>query len=94
MASEWDIAEELDRTPRYPIVRESRPCSDAAGVLTRLGAASPTDGIRKVEEDGWFLIRASGTEPRVRITAEGKTGQAAKRLADKAREMLKRAESA
>jgi phosphoglucosamine mutase len=94
MASEWDIAEDLDRIPRYPIVRESRPCSDAEGVLLRLGAVSPTDGIRKEEEDGWFLIRASGTEPKVRITAEGKTGQAAKRIAEKAREMLKRAESA
>jgi phosphoglucosamine mutase len=94
MASEWDIARELDRIPRFPIVRESSPCSDAAGVLRRLGADSPTDGIRREEEDGWFLIRASGTEPKVRITAEGKTARAAKRLADTARGMLKRAESA
>lgn len=94
MASELQIAEELDRIPRYPIVRESRPCSDAEGVMRRLGAATPTDGIRHEEEDGWFLIRASGTEPRVRITAEGKTGQAVKRLAEMGREMLKRAESA
>ena len=85
---------ELDRIHRYPIVRESRPCSDAEGVMRRLGAATPTDGIRHEEEDGWFLIRASGTEPRVRITAEGKNSQAAKRLAEKGREMLKRAESA
>jgi len=94
MASEWNIADELDRIPRYPIVRESRPCSDAAGVLTRLGAASPTDGIREEGKDGWLLIRASGTEPRVRITAEGRSAPAAKRLADKAREMVNRAESA
>jgi phosphoglucosamine mutase len=94
MASEWDIAEELDHIPRYPIVRESRPCSDAGEILRRLGASSPTDGIRTGEEDGWFLIRASGTEPRIRITAEGKTAAAAKRLADKARLMVNRAESA
>jgi phosphoglucosamine mutase len=94
MASEWDIARELDRIPRFPIVRESSPCSDAGGVLRRLGADSPTDGIRREEEDGWFLIRASGTEPKVRITAEGKTARAAKRLADTARGMLKQAESA
>jgi len=94
MVSEWDVAEELDNIPRYPIVRESRPCSDSEGVLRRLGAASPTDGIRHEEEDGWFLIRASGTEPKVRITAEGKTPSATKRIADTARGMLKRAESA
>jgi phosphoglucosamine mutase len=94
LVSEWDLAEELDRIPRYPIVRESTPCADAAGVLRRLGAASPTDGIREEEEDGWFLVRASGTEPKVRITAEGKTPAAAKRLAERARGMLQRAKSA
>jgi phosphoglucosamine mutase len=94
MVSRWDIAKELDGIPRYPILRESRPCSDPGGVLGRLGAASPTDGIRREEEDGWFLIRASGTEPKVRITAEGKTPAAARRMAGKARGMLKRAESA
>ncbi|HTY53475.1 MAG TPA: phosphopentomutase/phosphoglucosamine mutase [Methanomicrobiales archaeon] len=94
MASEWDIAGELDGIPRYPIVRESRPCDDAAGVLSRLGADSPTDGIRVAGEDGWFLIRASGTEPRVRITAEGRTPAVAKRLAERARGMLSRAKNA
>jgi phosphoglucosamine mutase len=94
MASEWDIAKELDGIPRYPIIRESRQCSDAAGALTRLGAASPTDGIRREEKDGWFLIRASGTEPKVRITAEGRSAPAAKRLAGRARAMLERAKSA
>ena len=94
MVSEWDVAEELDGIPRYPIVRESRPCDDAEGTLWRLGAASPTDGIRRDEEDGWFLIRASGTEPKVRITAEGRTPEAAGRLAEKARGMLERAKSA
>jgi phosphoglucosamine mutase len=94
MVSEGNIGEELDRIPRYPILRESRPCSDAEGVMKRLGAGSPTDGIRREEEDGWFLLRASGTEPKVRITAEGKTPAAAKRMAEKAREMLARAKSA
>jgi len=94
MVSEWDIGVELDRIPRYPILRESTPCRDAAGVMERLGASVPTDGIRREEEDGWFLIRASGTEPKVRITAEGKTAAAAKRIAETARGMLTRAKSA
>jgi len=94
MASEWDLAGELDRIPRFPIVRESRPCSDAEGVMRRLGAASPTDGIREEGKDGWFLLRASGTEPKIRITAEGRTAAAAERMAERARGMLKRAETA
>jgi phosphoglucosamine mutase len=94
LVSKGGLGEELDRIPRYPIVRESAPCDDARGVLARLGAASPTDGIRIEEEDGWFLIRASGTEPKVRITAEGRSPAAAKRLAERARGMLQRAKSA
>ncbi|MDD1671168.1 MAG: phosphopentomutase/phosphoglucosamine mutase [Methanomicrobiales archaeon] len=93
MASEWDLARELDGIPRLPLLRESLPCGDPEGVLRRLGAATPTDGIRREEEGGWFLIRASGTEPKVRITAEGKTLPAAKRLAGKARAMLERAKT-
>ncbi|MBI5227881.1 hypothetical protein HY988_04810 [Candidatus Micrarchaeota archaeon] len=31
------------------------------------------DGVRVDEEDGWFLVRASGTEPAVRLTIEYKT---------------------
>jgi phosphoglucosamine mutase len=94
MASEWDIPEELDTIPRYPIIRESRPCTAAMEILRRLGADSPTDGIRREEKDGWFLLRASGTEPKVRITAEGKNPASARRLAEKARGMLSRAKSA
>jgi phosphoglucosamine mutase len=33
-------------------------------------------------EEGWYLVRASGTEPRIRVTAEGKTPAAAKALLD------------
>ena len=37
------------------------------------GEVRADDGIRVDEEDGWFLIRASGTEPIVRLTMEYKT---------------------
>lgn len=39
------------------------------------GNRTETDGIRVDEEDGWFLIRASGTEPLVRLTMEYKSKQ-------------------
>ena len=80
MASEWDIAAELDRIPAYPVLRASLPCSRAPEVMNALGATVPTDGIRVEEEDGWYLIRASGTEPKIRVTAEGRTDAVAEAL--------------
>jgi phosphoglucosamine mutase len=44
------------------------------------------DGIRVDEEDGWFLIRASGTEPIVRLTMEYFSGE---RLEERRRELEK-----
>ncbi len=89
IASEWDVAEEVDAMPRYPIVRASFPVTDPHTLLRRLGADVPTDGIRIEEEEGWCLIRASGTEPKVRITAEGKTKDIAEKMAEIGKKMLK-----
>jgi phosphomannomutase len=38
------------------------------------------DGARAVFDDGWILVRPSGTEPKVKIVAEGRTVSAVKRL--------------
>lgn len=40
------------------------------------------DGIKLNLEDGWLLIRASGTEPKIRITAEAKTEAQVQKLYD------------
>jgi phosphoglucosamine mutase len=94
MSSEWDIAGEIDAIPAYPILRESFGCETARDVLNRLGASSPTDGIRITDEDGWCLIRASGTEPKIRITAEGKTIAKAKALLAKGKERIQQGKTA
>jgi len=90
MSSEWDIAQEIDEIPSYPLVRESYPCENSRDILISLGASSPTDGIRITEEDGWYLIRASGTEPKIRITAEGKTPAMAKELLTRGKERIQK----
>jgi len=94
MSSEWDIAKEIDAIPTYHLLRESFACETARTVLSQLGASSPTDGIRIADEDGWCLIRASGTEPKIRITAEGKTLAKAKTLLAKGKERIHLGETA
>jgi phosphoglucosamine mutase len=94
IASEWNVADELDAMPTYPILRESFFSETARETVLALGAASPTDGIRIADEDGWCLIRASGTEPKIRITAEGKTLQKAKEILKKGRSMIKQGKTA
>jgi phosphoglucosamine mutase len=94
IASEWDVAHELDAMPTYPILRESFISETARETVLALGAASPTDGIRIADEDGWCLIRASGTEPKIRITAEGKTLPKAKEILEKGRCMIKQGKTA
>jgi len=94
IASGCDVAERLDAMPVYPILRESLPMNNAREIVTKLGAVNPTDGIRMALEDGWYLIRASGTEPKVRITAEGKSLTRAKELLGTAKTLIRQGKTA
>ena len=94
ISTEWNVAQELDAMPSYPVLRESFSSNTARETVMALGAAKPTDGIRIADEEGWCLIRASGTEPKIRITAEGKTLQKAKEILKKGRSMIKQGKTA
>ncbi|AKU09528.1 phosphoglucosamine mutase [Haloferax gibbonsii] len=86
------LADLVDDIDAYPLRRESVETSDKAGVLERVEAAvreeyddiDDRDGLRVETDDGWFLVRASGTQPLVRVTAEGRTEAATDRLFDEA----------
>ena len=92
ISSEWNVAEELDALPKYTILRDAVMTPNGKEIMGILGAENPTDGIRFADENGWYLIRASGTEPKVRCTAEGRTKEDAKRMLEAGMSTLKKAE--
>ena len=82
------LAEQADSIDTYPLVRENIEVDDKAAVMERVAEdvqaafehVKTIDGVRAEADEGWVLIRASGTQPLVRVTAEARTESAAKRL--------------
>jgi phosphoglucosamine mutase len=94
ITSEWNITDEIRRMPAYPMVRESWPCPDAREIIREIGVENPTDGIRLSDEEGWCLIRASGTEPKIRFTAEGTSRDKAREMLEKGQELVRKGKNA
>ncbi|MBM3309635.1 MAG: phosphoglucosamine mutase [Candidatus Altiarchaeales archaeon] len=79
LASEGKFYERLEKVKSYPMERLKIPCENAKKEKTMKKLKtlidekySDLDGIRIAREDSWILIRPSGTEPYMRITAEGR----------------------
>jgi len=74
------LSERVADVPTYPIRRDSVAVEDKAAVMDRVREAvladyddvTTLDGVRVDLGDAWFLIRASGTQPLVRVTAEAR----------------------
>jgi phosphoglucosamine mutase len=79
LAAERPLADRAAAIETYPIRRTSVETDDKAAVMAevrdraeRFDDVSTLDGVRVDLGDAWFLVRASGTEPLVRITAEAR----------------------
>ena len=57
-------------------------------VVDRYDDVDTLDGVYVDDDDGWILIRASGTEPVVRVTAEARTASRTEQLFDDAVELV------
>jgi len=81
LASEYD---------RFRVVKLQRHCPAEQGraILARARGAwagrplDLTDGVKVRLEDGWFILRASNTEPIVRVIAESATEARARAIAE------------
>jgi len=74
---DWPLTQEL-RDGIYRIVMEERRLPDLGRKVEKI---SYRDGCKIYLDNGWVIIRFSGTEPRVRIFAEAETEEAARELA-------------
>jgi phosphomannomutase len=85
------LADLIDSIPKYPATNvESISCPDemkfkvVESMKAKIGSLGykilELDGIKAFSEEGWFLIRVSNTNPTIRVNAEGKTDDVAKKL--------------
>jgi phosphoglucosamine mutase len=79
VSKEGNFSKLLGSIPEYPVKRGAFQCEDKkeamvkiASELEKLGVINTLEGIRVDLEDGWILVRPSGTEPKIRITVESK----------------------
>ena len=90
MVSEQSLASRVQGVPRYPTFRGSvayeagRRDAVRANLDSSLRAltadVTTVDGWRLVFEDGWALVRLSGTEPKIRVFAESRDAATAKAI--------------
>ncbi|MFB6096367.1 MAG: phosphoglucosamine mutase [Haloferacaceae archaeon] len=99
VAGEGPLAAQVADLPRYPIRRANVEVEDKAArmervaerVRERFDSVTTIDGVRAETDEGWLLVRASGTQPLIRVTAEARDEQRAEELAALGRDLIEAA---
>ncbi|MFW6320709.1 MAG: phosphoglucosamine mutase [Halohasta sp.] len=102
VGSQGLLSEQVDTIETYPLYRENVAVDDKYAVMERVADAigkdyehmTTIDGVRVETDDGWFLVRASGTQPLIRVTAEARSDAAAQRLCEDAVDRVTAAQNA
>ncbi|WP_256393167.1 phosphoglucosamine mutase [Natronoarchaeum rubrum] len=92
VARRGPLAELAREIETYPIRRENvetEAKEDVMGRVRELVAGryddvATLDGVRVDRENGWFLVRASGTQPLIRVTAEARDPEEADAVLEEA----------
>jgi phosphomannomutase/phosphoglucomutase len=90
------LSELVGELPEYHLARTKLPLADrklGEAVLEKVkesaeGKVTDIDGIKDVRDDHWVLVRLSGTEPVLRITAECDSKAKTKKLLDENRKRV------
>lgn len=97
LAATRPLTERVAELPAYPLTRRSFPVPEEAkpAVVDRLrdrlasmGEATTLDGIRVDVDEGWILVRPSGTEPKIRLTVEARDPADLDELEDEATDAI------
>ncbi|WP_277542682.1 phosphoglucosamine mutase [Haloarcula laminariae] len=90
------LSERIAEVPTYPIRRDSVDVEEKGAVMERVSEriraeyddVTTLDGVRVDLGDAWFLLRASGTQSLVRVTAEARDEARADEVMATARDCL------
>ncbi len=91
IASEGPLSEITSKLPNYSLDKRGFPCPEELkdSMMERLKSHyneeeyDDTDGLKIYYDEGWVLIRPSGTEPKYRIYSEAKDDMTAQKLGEK-----------
>ena len=97
------MEEFISAAPMYPLDRVKLGCGNEQKPMAmrlisqryqdayrNVETISTVDGVRLEMENGWALIRPSGTEPLIRITVEGRTMTDVEDIMDRSRLLVKK----
>ena len=97
------LSQFISKVPEYVTQRENIMCKNEHKYRTveKIGDAlktafpsyldfSTVDGVRLALKDGWLLVRASGTEPLIRLTVEGESLAVANNITANATAIIKK----
>jgi phosphoglucosamine mutase len=97
------LSQFISGVPEYVTKRENIVCKNEQKheIVEKIGIAlknafpsyqnfSTVDGVRLALKEGWLLVRASGTEPLIRLTVEGESLVVANNITQKANALIKK----